>query len=416
MQISNIPSLLVSPITVATHYFKESSWKGRTIQILLAGALIYLVVVRLKAGARSSNLAQIKRSSNFASYGPPVRRADMKLAPVSYRDKDFVQNLVQRIDSHVLGADIVKSASEWKEDDQAFVWNRRKDFVMVKWLSENKHFFENDAQDPRLPAEMVTHWKKIREEFSELIDPKKPIDEKATCIKFKNWIIDLQNFEQEKKEALKIFLSKELEKIQERQFEKLDRYLQYLSPNPTQDHNFFGIERGDIWTLGLADMDDIGVLHLRNFDHLILTLRQLCCCLSFELQGREISPELQERFLAKIGEFRAEITKVRALDLKPKLGLKTLLDSVDAILAKYASVPFTPELLAILPQKIEELEHWDKVRQMIFLKKYIQQERHAEVWTVLRGQDIHTLSQYYVTYEVLDNPSALYHIVTSLPI
>lgn len=387
------------------HYLKESSWKGRAIQILLAGSLIYLFV-RLKAQTRSRASEQIKRASTFASQIPSVRPAAVKFAPASYRDKDFVQNLFNRIEFSVWGADIFKSVADWKEDDQSFVWPRREQ-VILQWLSNNKPFFENAPQDPRLPAEMVSSWEKIREEFREFTDPKKSADGKATCLKFKSWITELA---QKKEEALKTTLSKELEKIQERQFDNLDQYIQYLFPNPKA----LGIDRGDIWTLGLATMDDMGVLHLRGFDHRILTLRQLCCCLRFELQGGKISPELQESFLAKIREFRAEMAKVRLLNLSKTLGLKTLLDTVDALLAKYTSPILTSEILAILPQKIEELEHWDKVRQMLFLRKYIQQDRHAEVWTALRNQEIHTLSQYCVTYGFLDNSNALYQLATNL--
>lgn len=400
MQFSNITNLLVSPVTSAIHYFKESSWKGRAVQIVVAASLIYFVARLWKASARSRT-SLIKRASTFAPQKAKLEGG--KLVSAEFADKEFVKALFTRIESSHLGGEIDEVVVEWKETDQPQVWEPRYKGIEI-WLSNHLSSNEKIVKDPRL-LHVLSDWKEIPEK---LLNPQAEIDKREFCLEFKKWIEELKKFDQIRKNALKAALTTELNKIQERQFEKLEEYIQYLIPDETTALRLLGMKRREIGGRGLVSMQDIDVLRIREFEPHVITLRQLFCCMRFELDGGETSPELLGCFLDEIETFRQKISNAKSSPWIQE-GTKAVLTQVDAILASCNSDTLTLESSAKFVQNIEELEQWDKLKQKGCLRSYMLQANHASAWQNIFTQRIFSLSEYYAIKNI-ENVNALYHL------
>ncbi len=417
MKTSQIQSFVVSPLVAAGRYFRESSWQGKTIQALCALSILYFVVRCLKNVAQKRWATSSKDGTGLTGrVSDPASKSSGQLAAVAYQDKIFVRDLFKQITIPDWGNNIYGSISAWKETERP----SESDWIGSVYYANaclknfsSQGFFQKIYRDPRLQGYDLAPWRRLEQEFQGL--EKLGIISSKGCLQFITCLETLQKLDRERQEFLKTALCKEIEQVQQRQFESLQEYIQHLIPNTKDDSDLLGMKRGVLGGRGLVSLQDIDLLHLRQFDHRFITLRQLCCCMRFELQGGEISYDLGQHFDNEIAEFREEIQTMLKSDRAGLPGMQPLLEEMDSILEKVATATFTLETLEkFIVEDLAKLQKKDHEKQIAFLRGYILQQDHAKAWKALFERGIFSLSEYCERNEIFEDPNLLYNIGASL--
>lgn len=391
MQLPNITHFIGSSFTYAINHFNQSSWKGKTVQVLCGLSLITFVVYLLRGFTKPVDLP---KANTPVSSGP--------VAIVQYDDKPFYTQFFKDWTGGFFYGGIDETAAEWKNQEHPNWFGRMR--CARKWLLE--------AQFETTYTQCVKDYPQLNSpnlltEFRELKDAK--IDDRSYCLTFKGWIAKLKEFDQAWRAALTNDLDKELDKITCRKFVSLSEYIQHLNPNHKKDGECFGIKREDFGLIGVVSMFDIVALQLQVFEPHIATLEQLLTCMIYAVD-RKIEPPVAQ-LEQEIERFKEAIDKILRSRVSAIEGVEPLLKGFKAKLNNIKD-PYTLDLLLSAVEDLKKFKNEDRERQRVCLKGYVSQHNIRSAWTGFFSKEpdgIYTLKEYCVKFNIEDT-EALYQI------
>ncbi len=295
-------------------------------------------------------------------------------------EPDFLNDLFMEF--KVVIADLADKCPKWNEDIQTdlqktrFIGALRRSVNEVNKATEN--LVKKLEKDERLKGYPIEGWQECLKNCKTLMENLKGInaDGKTLHQDFQTLLEGLQILDQKRQEVLKAALMRKLEELPHYEFPNIEVYLSYLDLVPYEDSERLGIQRRDLYAVGVVTMEDIKVLQLLDCQLLIENLRQLCCCLQFKFQAEEDSSELSRRFKEKILGF---IEKV----CMPKTGYaeeENLMKNMRNTLIEITGEPLTERTIGKFFSDLDILEQEDKKRQMVWFKAYVSQIDNIRAW------------------------------------
>jgi hypothetical protein len=409
MKLPNITHFVGSSFTYAPDFFKEASWKGKTVQVLCCLSLIILAISLLRrftkpkdSGGDSNLVGRVTPPSiDLPKAITPASSGTVAIVP--YHDKPFYTELSANWTGELCDKGIDEEITQW-EAALYPNWLGRMRGVRG-WLKQTS--FEVDY------AQRVKDYPKLNspdlfEEFQRLKALKTLNNEdKKYCLAFKGWIAKLKEFDQAWYAVLKQGLDIELKNITYREFASLPEYIQHLNPDPKEDGACFGIKRENFMFIGVVSMADISVLQLQVFEPHIARLEQFLTCMIYTL-GRNnkcpVAPLEQE-----IQQFKAAIDKILGSPVSAIEGVEPILKDFKNKL-NIIKAPYTSDSMRKAVQDLNEFKNKDWDRQRLCLKDYVLQNNIWGSWKWLfLNNEIYTLEQYCEKKDIQD-AGVLYQI------
>ncbi len=404
MQLSSIKNFVTSSFSSAGTYFKESSWQGKTVQVICTISCLSLCIYLTIRSIANKNLSNSKplpiRDKVFPS---------LTFAVASYEDKGFVKNLLSQIETSHGGAEFYTSIPKAKHAEQAgeldWIGGNCYAKAVVAGLLKQR-VFEKNYQDLRLQGYDLQPWQQLEQELRNLsqeyalITPTcEDIHKKEPYLKFIGCLEKLQKLDQERQDFLKKALFSRLEKITFYVFDNPSEFVHYLNPHSSRDTQLLGISREEIAEVGLTTMEDIDHLPLRVLESHIISLKQISHCMAFELQGGGIPSELQKLFFSEINDLLTAIQDLSNIPHPAVLDAKNLLRPIIAKVPKVMLTPFTSQTIDEFIKYLDQIQEVERERQLTFFKAYTTQNDIRNRWVnLIHNEEIFSLTAYCQKY------------------
>jgi hypothetical protein len=406
MQIPRITSFTTS----ASQYFLQSSWKGKTIQILCVVSflsLIYYVAFRLKRKALPSDPTtlpgRVGVKPSKAKAAAPLK-ANLSYIKKATADPDFLKGCLNEFGLWL--SDKMGICEKWITMangnllQQASCSRALRTFVPELKAQVEKMIPVFEAY----PEAKEGHWDTFLKECDAAADPK--ADPAKGCEKLKACLTKLQSWDVSLQGHVRTKFMQQLSDVKNYphyDFTDLQtQYFHYLGLHADRDFSLFlGTARGYLAQVGLLEMADVDLLQLRVLQPSIERLRQIFCLLNLTGNEKVLLPLIQKEIQQCMSSLDDLIPLLDVLKNEQELrdNLTNLLGLFGKLSENFA------EGLTIL----KEIEQKDIVRQLLQLKGYIHQQDHLKKWKALKGMGFTRLVPYAKLNE-LSTPIAFYQM------
>jgi hypothetical protein len=407
MQIQNIKDFIIS----ANRYFFQSSWQGKTIQILGAVSflsLIYYVAFRSKK-LPSKNPADlsgraVQQPSATSSVPIPVSVKAKPAAPIK-ADIPYIKTAIEEpgfLEDYF--AESTSWLSEKMKTCEELIKMAKGEPIQQGSCSRLLRIFipEQKAQVEEMvavfnayPEAKAEDLNQILKEWDSIADPKAELE--ASCTKLGTSLTKLETCKTSLQDHLRGKLMQQLsdvEKYPHYDFTDLQtHYFHYLGLHEDKDFSrLLGTRRNYLAEIGLFEMTDVDLLQLRTLQPSIEKLRQLFCLLTMVRNEEKLLPLIQQ-----------EIQKCKAIlhELEPLMDIlkngQELRDNVNVLNKLFDGLA---ENFAEGLSLLKKIEQQDISRQLLQLKGYIHQQDHLKKWEQLRRMEFIRLASYVEVFDL----------------